>query len=186
MLRALPDSGVAPLTIRWQVTSRTARPIIRYELDANGTGAFGTPVATLDGVQTTYTMPGFVHPILRATDDQGTVYTVTTVVQVLDPTATEVVLRTRWRAIKDALRHGDIPHALGEVFPASRTRYQAIFQAVLPDLPDIDSILTDIRLIEVRGNEAICEMLRTDNGVTKSFEIRFRKDEDGIWRLWMF
>lgn len=186
VLRAVPDSGVAPLTVRWQVTNLTGRPLVQYELDANGTGTFGAPMATLDGVQTTYTTPGLVHPVLRATDDQGTPHIAGTTANVLDSAAADAVFQARWRGVKDALRQADIPHALEEVFSRSRSRYQAIFQAVLPDLAGVDSILTNLRLIEIRGAEAIFEMLRTDDGVTKSFEVRFRRDEDGIWRLWMF
>lgn len=34
--------------------------------------------------------------------------------------------------------------------------------------------------------EAFYKMVRMDGGVSKSFEIRFTVDEDGIWRLRMF
>ena len=88
--------------------------------------------------------------------------------------------------MKDALRRGDIPQALGQILTRSRPRYHAIFGALPSDLANVDMILTDILLLEVRRSEAIYEMVRTDNGVVKSFEIRFRIDEDGIWRLWMF
>jgi hypothetical protein len=55
-----------------------------------------------------------------------------------------------------------------------------------PDLPLIDSILTDLTFVRVRGQEAIFEMRRIDAGVAKSFEVRFQIDTDGLWRLRMF
>jgi hypothetical protein len=84
LLQASPDTGIAPLTVRWQVTNLTGRLLLRYELDTNGTGLFAPAVPALDGVQTTYSMPGLWHPLLRATDDQGTVYTASTTVNVED------------------------------------------------------------------------------------------------------
>ena len=55
-----------------------------------------------------------------------------------------------------------------------------------PDLPSIDSILTDVRFLRTRGPEAIFEMSRSDAGTLKSFEVRFHVDADGFWRLRSF
>jgi hypothetical protein len=68
----------------------------------------------------------------------------------------------------------------------ARSRYAAIFQELAADLPDVDQILTTPTLSEVVGHEAIYEMSRSDDGLVKSFEIRFFLDEDGLWRLWSF
>jgi hypothetical protein len=46
--------------------------------------------------------------------------------------------------------------------------------------------ITGPALDETDGQEAFYEMVRTDDGLTKSFEVRFTLDEDGIWRLRMF
>jgi hypothetical protein len=88
--------------------------------------------------------------------------------------------------MKDTLRTGDIPLALTHIAGPSRPRYEALFEALSPILPSIDTILTALTLDEVGDQEAFYEMVRTDAGVTKSFEIRFSVDEDGIWRLRMF
>jgi len=50
----------------------------------------------------------------------------------------------------------------------------------------IDSILTDIQLVAVRGNEAEFQMLRISQGVEVSFHFLFIRDNDGIWRLKAF
>jgi hypothetical protein len=43
-----------------------------------------------------------------------------------------------------------------------------------------------ITVDEIGSGEVFYEMSRTDGDVTKSFEIRFSTDEDGVCRLWMF
>jgi hypothetical protein len=88
--------------------------------------------------------------------------------------------------MKDALRAGDIPLALTNLAVPSRPRYEALFRVLSPRLQNIDAFLTDLTLDEVGDDEAFYEMARTEGGITKSFEIRFSIDEDGIWRLRMF
>ncbi|HAM55353.1 MAG TPA: hypothetical protein DCQ64_08095, partial [Candidatus Rokubacteria bacterium] len=85
-----------------------------------------------------------------------------------------------------ALRQGDLDAATRQIALRSRARYSAIFRELVQDLPAVDTILTDLTLVEVRPAEGIYEMLRVDAGVTKSFEVRFRLDQDGIWRVWSF
>jgi hypothetical protein len=111
---------------------------------------------------------------------------VPTVVQTFDRAALEALLQAKWSAMKAALRRGDVPQALSHVTTRARTRYQETFTVLAPDLPLIDSILTDLAFVRVRGQEAIFEMRRTDAGVAKSFEVRFQIDTDGLWRLRIF
>jgi len=88
--------------------------------------------------------------------------------------------------MKDALRAGNIPQALTHIAVRARPRYQDAFTVLAPDLPDIDLILTDLSFVRTRGQEAILEMRRMDDATLKSFEVRFRIDTDGIWRLRAF
>jgi PKD repeat protein len=185
-LKASPASGLAPLTVRFEVQSGLDRPIVKYEFDQNGDGTIDLTAATFENTEVTYTTPGLITPTLTVTDDQGRTTTVATTVQVLDAVAFDSLLQAKWTGLKAALRRGDVAQALPYIFTAARSRYEAIFRALPLDLPDVDTILTGIALLEVRGAEALYEMARTEGGVTRSFEIRFRLDEDGRWRLWMF
>jgi hypothetical protein len=47
-------------------------------------------------------------------------------------------------------------------------------------------MLTGIALQGVRNGAAIYEMIRSDNGIRKSFDIRFAIDGDGLWRIEAF
>jgi hypothetical protein len=88
--------------------------------------------------------------------------------------------------MRDSLRRGDIGQALTQISERSRSRYQQAFTALAPDLPAVDTILTDVRFLRARGLQAIFEMSRTDAGMLKSFEVRFDVDADGFWRVRSF
>jgi YVTN family beta-propeller protein len=184
VLTASPGSGVAPLTVTWQVVNQTGRSLVLFELDPTGTGSFGSP--TFEVPPTTYSAPGLFYPTLRVMDDQGTQYTASTFVNVLAQDQLDALLQVKWNSLKAALKGGDIQEALNVIALGSRTRYQQIFQALASDLPFIEDILTDLRFVAYRGKEAVFEMRRVDSGIEKSFDIRFVLENDGIWRLRSF
>jgi len=106
--------------------------------------------------------------------------------EIAEAAGMSVTFMAKFAAMKDALRRGDIPQAVTHVAVQSRARYQQAFTTLAPDLPVIDSILTDLTFIRVRGPETIFEMRRTDAGILKSFEVRFHVDTDGLWRVRAF
>jgi hypothetical protein len=183
-LRVHPASGVAPLRVSFSVSGGPVPAALNLDLEPNGTIDFAG--ASLEGQTFTYTQSGLFLPKVTVTDAQGNQFTASTVVQVYDQVALDALLQSKWTGLKDALRAGDIPRALSHIAVPSRARYEALFQALSARLPGIDAILSDLRLDDIGDGEAFYEMVRTDGGVTKSFEIRFTVDEDGIWRLRMF
>jgi hypothetical protein len=181
---ATPRSGLAPLTASFAMVSGSSPAAV--EVDFDGDGAVDFAGQRLDGQTFTYARPGLYVPRATVTDAQGQRATLPTVIQVFDHAALSALLQGKWATMKDALRRGDVPQALSHVAVRSRARYQEMFTVVAPDLPVIDSILTDLTFVRVRGQEAIFEMRRADAGVAKSFEVRFQIDTDGLWRLRMF
>jgi hypothetical protein len=111
---------------------------------------------------------------------------VSAIVQVFDRAGLDALLRAKWSSLRDALRRGDITQALTQISERSRSRYQQALMALAPDLPAIDTMLTDVTFVRTRGLEAIFEMSRTDTGIQKSFEVRFHVDTDGFWRVRSF
>ncbi len=168
-LTASPVSGLAPLTVRFGVQSGLDRPIVTYEFDQNGDGTIDLTSTTFENIEATYTTPGLIIPTLTVTDDQGRTVTVATIVQVLDAVAFDSLLQAKWTGLKATLLQGDVAQALPYIFTAARSRYEAIFRALPLDLPDVDTILTGIELLEVRGAEALYEMVRTEGSVTRSW-----------------
>ncbi len=184
LLVASPQSGVAPLTVAFTVLGTPAPAIIEADFDGDGTLDFTGP--RLEGQAFTYTQPGLYAPLLGVTDALGQRSIVRGVVQVFDRADLDTLLRTKWAALRDALRRGDIAQALTQISERSRLRYMQAFTALALDLPAIDTILTDVTFVRARSLEAIFEMGRTDSGVLKSFEVRFHVDTDGFWRVRSF
>jgi len=183
-LLASPWSGVAPLTVHFSL-SRDPNTL-SVELDADGDGVIDFAGETLDAQPVIYPRPGIyvARAVVKATGGAAT--TVTAVVRVFDPAALDGQLRAHWSAMRDALRRGDIAAGVGHIVQRRRADYDAAFRLLSASLPAIDTILTDITPLEVRNASAIYEMRRTDDGLLKSFEIRFAIDGDGIWRVEAF
>ena len=184
LLVTSPQSGVAPLTVGFTLLGASASATLQADFDGNGAADFAGP--RLDGQVFTYTQPGLYTPLVTVIDAQGHRATVPAVIQVFDRAILDGLLQSKWMALRDALRRGDVGQALTQISAGARSRYQQAFTTLTPDLPAVDSILTDVRFIRVRGPEAIFEMSRTDAGILKSFEVRFHVDADGFWRVRSF
>lgn len=183
-LLATPASGVVPMTVRFSLFGALAPAAVELDFDGNGTVDFAGP--NLNGQTFTYSLPGLYLPTASITDAQGRRVTASGVVQVFGATAIDTLLQPRWRTMKDALRVGDIPRAVTNITARTRADYEAAFNIISASLPNIDSILTDIALMEIRNAAAIYEMTRVDDGIPMSFGVRFAIDEDGLWRIEAF
>jgi len=182
-LRAEPASGVAPLAVGWRMTTRASRPLVRFELDENGTGAFGPAMTTLDGLQSLYTSPGLRFPTVRAIDDLGTVYVVTTLVQVDDANTATARFQNLWSGFKARLQAGDQTGALAHLAPALRSRFEPILQQLGPALPAIATGFGPIELIDQIEDLAETAILQTEDGVARLYFVYFRRDNRGQWLI---
>lgn len=186
-----PRSGPAPLTveIRWW-TYPVADPVhVEFDADGNGVPEWSQPRFESVSRQQSYTYQreGEYRFTARVRDRSGQITVYTTPIKVLSGSAFDADLQARWAGLKAALRRGDIPAALECLHSGSRDRYRESFTVLSGGLPqETDQILTAIRLVEHRRAEAIYEMLRTDAGIIKSFEVRFQVDGDGVWRVRSF
>jgi sugar lactone lactonase YvrE len=184
LLVASPASGVTPLTVSFTLLGVPDSATIQVDFDGNGTIDFAGQ--RLAEQAFTYGQPGLYIPVVSVIDAQGRRTTVPAVIQVFDRVGLDALLQAKWGSMRDSLRRGDIAQALTQISERSRSRYQQTFAALIPDLPAVDTILTDVRFVRARGLEAIFEMSRTDAGILKSFEVRFHVDADGFWRVRSF
>jgi sugar lactone lactonase YvrE len=184
LLLASPASGLAPLTVRLSVPTDIGT--VRVELDADGDGHPELDQGQVEDHPVTYGRPGVYVARARVTDGAGQVATVSAVVQVFDPGGLDTLLRARWDAMRDALRRGDVAAGVGHIVVRRRADYETAFRVLAASLPAIDTILTDLRPVSVRNASALYEMRRTDDGVLRSFEVRFAVDGDGVWRVEAF
>ena len=183
-LVATPWSGVAPLAVRFSLSLDA--DTLAIELDADGDGVTDIVTRALDDQVVTYSQPGIYMARAVITGPGGAVTMASTVVRVFDAATLDSHLRTKWTAMRDALRRGDIAAGVSHIVQRRRADYEAAFRLLSPALPAIDTILTDLTPVKVRNASAIYEMRRTDDGLLKSFEVRFAIDGDGLWRLEAF
>jgi hypothetical protein len=182
--RAFPPLGVAPLSVRFTATSMTQ--VARVELDLDGDGTTDWRGATLENLEFGLSKPGLYFPTITVTDTEGKTYTETALVQVIDQKELDALLQTKWKAMKDALRQGDIDKAADYLVRRKRDAYRKVFGALTIRLSEIDKVLTDIKFVELLGANAEYEMLYPENGQIMSGMVNFRLDEDGIWRIFFF
>jgi hypothetical protein len=80
----------------------------------------------------------------------GNIHTDRALIQVFDSKELDALLQAEWKAMKGALRQGDIVRAVDYITIKKRTGYQRIFEALTIPLANIDQVLTDITLVTLR------------------------------------
>lgn len=183
-LVASPSSGPAPLTTTFSLLGLERGRQVDLDVDGDG----GTDAVGLDLRQAmhTFTQPGIYVARAVVTDALGRAEILRTIVQVFERGAVDALLRSRWSAMKDALRAGDVARAVVAITARARPGYERAFTAIAPRLPAIDQVLTDLDLVEMGGASALYEATRVDGGLARVFDVRFVVDGDGIWRLQSF
>jgi len=182
-LQASPVVGIAPLSVEMSLVANVA--VTQVQVDQDGDGDIDFQGPTLDGVLFTYAQPGVFVATATASTPGGPERS-SVIVQGYDRPALEALLQARWAAMKDELRTGDVEAALLFVTASARGRYREAFEALADDLPQIDTILLPLTFARAWGAEVTFTMPRSDGGVTKSFEVRFALDADGVWRVRAF
>ena len=120
------------------------------------------------------------------TDNQGNIYTETTLVNILSREEMDSLLRSKWEGMKAALGQGDINEVLNYFVTDSRGEYREIFELLTPQLPALVSAMREINMVEIKGNRAEYYIKRFQRGVDISYFIYFMRDENGIWRISSF
>jgi sugar lactone lactonase YvrE len=182
-LRAEPAGGLAPLAVTWRIASRAPRPLVSFQLDPTGNGAFGAPVATLEGTESIYSTAGLLFPTLRATDDLGQVYIARTIVQVDDPSTASARFQSLWSSFTTRMQAGDQPGALAHLTPGLRPQFTALFQLLGPDLFGIAAGFPPIELIDQVGDLAEAALVQIEQGTPILYFIYFRRDNRGRWLI---
>jgi hypothetical protein len=140
-------------------------------------------MTTLDAAQSLYASPGLRFPTVRATDDLGTAYVVTTLVQVDDASAATARFQNLWSSFTARLQAGDQTGALDHLAPALRSRFEPILQQLGPALPAIGAGFGSIELIDQVEDLAETAILQTEDGVTRLYFVYFRRDNRGQWLI---
>jgi hypothetical protein len=183
VLSGVPNSGVAPLTVTWQVGNQTGRRLVQFEFDEMGAGISGAPTTIFDGTQSIYSTSGLFFPVLRATDDQGVTYVATAVVEVGSPQTVVALFQNLWRSFKGRLQAGDVQGALAHLSPVLRPRFDVLFQQLGGTLPNVAASFGDLEVLEQIDEIAETAVIQQENNLPKLYFIYFRRDPMGRWLI---
>ncbi|MBW2358729.1 MAG: hypothetical protein JRF21_08570 [Deltaproteobacteria bacterium] len=120
-------------------------------------------------------------------DNEGTIYTDTIAILVMDQGELDALLRAKWEAMKSALIAGDIEGALSYHYQGLRDKYEAIYTLLGSDLAIKVQQMQDIQFIYATGDRALYRIKRDHDidgqTVTVTYHVYFSKDRIGLWQL---
>jgi hypothetical protein len=132
------------------------------------------------------TTPGLYFLTAEA-DYEGTGYSDTIAVLVMDKEALDALLKAKWNGMRSVLSQGNISSALGYIAEDAREMYEYNFNLLSSHISEITSLLRDdIEMEKIRECVVDYEMSTDYEGEIYICLIRFIKDKDGIWRISFF
>jgi PKD repeat protein len=179
-----PQAGIAPLKAAFRIESRQAQPISQVEADFDGDGVVDLAV-TNPAVppEFTYTRPGVYPARITVTDAQGAMTTATLYVVVYDPLERDQFFGTLWNGMNDALKRGDANAALNYLNANAKTKFQSVFELLLPQMNTIIASYSPPQRLSVSESIGEYAITRPYQGRTRAYLIYYLQDADGVWRL---
>ncbi|MDP3298312.1 MAG: carboxypeptidase regulatory-like domain-containing protein, partial [Thermodesulfovibrionia bacterium] len=182
-LSANIESGIAPLTTYFSVSTSIPNAVSTYQMDYEGDGGIDYTGNTFENISHTYTTEGIYYPTVFVTDTQGITYSDTIAIVVLNASQLDALLKAKWEAMRNSLSIGDTATALTYISSDTRASYQEMFNYLINQLPSIVATQTAFNLNYITDNIAKYELVTNENGTTYSYEVVFIKDENGIWMI---
>jgi hypothetical protein len=183
---AYPETGVAPLSVTFSLSTSINPSPASYQIDFEGDGMIDVTIPTIENLTHIYPGEGIYFPTVIAMDSQGNTHSTNTMVHVLNKTEMDGLLKGKWEGMKQALGQRNINEALNYFIMTSREEYNEIFELLVTQLPNLISAMTEINLIELTGNTAEYYIKRSQRGEEISYFIYFVKDEKGLWKISSF
>ncbi len=189
-LTANPESGVAPLTTYFSVSTSIPNAVATYQMDYEGNGSIDYTGSTFDNINFTYTVEGIYYPTVIVTDSQGIQYSDTIAIVVLNAADLDALLRAKWVAMKTAIANQDVEGAVKYYTEGSKQIYNDIFTTLYSQLPQIAQDMQNIELLYTRDKTAKYRIRQDElyegQTVTMTYHIYFVVDSDGLWKIYRY
>jgi PKD repeat protein len=180
------ESGIAPLTTYFSVSTSIPNAVASYDFDYEGDAIIDYTGTIFEDISFTYNTEGIYYPTVIVTDSQGIQYSDTIAIVVLNASQLDALLRTKWTSMTNSLSTGDTTTALTYISSATRASYQEMFNYLIDQLPSIVATQTAFNVIYIKENVAKYKLSTTENGTNYSYEVIFIKGENGIWMILEF
>jgi hypothetical protein len=179
-ISAYPDSGTSPLEVTLRINGSFSinNPVITFTGPAGIEQLTG---ANPDEYRYKITTEGIYYFTVQAIGPDNNTYQDTMAVTVLSLAQVDALLREKWAIFTSALTNKDTVAALNAMYPASRERYQMMFNLLKDQLPAIVSTHAGLVLQSIIENVARYELETIENGVAFTYRVSFIKDMNGLW-----
>ncbi len=121
-----------------------------------------------------------------AKDANLNLYSDTVAVVIPNRTAIDNLLQTRWSSLMDHLSAGDKAKALALMHSQSQQAYDQVFDQIIPKMSSISSTITGITLLDIHDNQIKYKVSTIENGIKYKYNVYFKKDNNGLWKLMSF
>jgi hypothetical protein len=179
-----PACGVAPLSVTFEVTSRSDILLNKVTIDYDGNGTIDyTSLSPTTPVLFGYPIPGTYQAQFTVTDVQGNVFHETLTIVVQDLGAADQMFQLLWNGMHAALVSGDKASALRYLNGPAQAKYDPVFAALMADMPTIVASYASFQRFAFTSRMTEYALNRMIDGVNRIFLINFMQDDDGVWRF---
>lgn len=186
-LTASPESGIAPLTVNFAVSTAMPSPVTTYKMDFDGDAVIDYTGSSFSSVSHAYESPAIYFATLTVVGSTESSYTDTVAIIVTDQNNMDGMFKNKWNTFKAKLAAKDVAGGLNLMKETSRSTYQQALGIMIDDLPQLISDMQTIELIYVTEDTAKYRINRLQNIdgslVTITYYIYFSKDSDGLWKI---
>ncbi len=191
---ASPFQGLPPLTVTFTIVSDRPIQLVEgnfafgFQICSGGTEVFCfqpgrfsiTPNTVPASLSFTYEQPGVYEAQFNVIHADGTTVTKSVSIFVQN---TDQQLQQIWNTAILALARRDTVQALQYFNTQAQAKYGPVFNALLPNLPQIVASFSAPQLVSSSENIGEYVVGRKINGTNQIFFIYFLRDTDGVWRL---
>jgi hypothetical protein len=176
-------AGVSPLKAQLEVWDQSGRGIRQVQVDADGNGSIDIVANPGDPIELTHTGVGLRQARVFVFDNALQAHEQRVSFVLLDLATVDRNIQAVWGAMNEALASGDTAAALGYLSEGARERYEPVFTALLPKMPEIVASYSAPKRSLVMGTYAEFGVNRVVEGVDRVFLVGLVTNELGQWQV---
>lgn len=179
------ESGIPPL----EVSLRIDGTFSITESSLNITGPVQPEIisSSPDEYTVKMTIEGVYTFTATTTGPDGITYQDTVVINVMNKTQLDTLLKGKWGGMKEALMSGDIETSVKYFIVRNQDQFRQMFTALGSEqINAVFSTVNDFKIYTLEEGTAECGAMRVEADGTYSYPVTFVEDEGGIWRIMGF
>ena len=182
------ESGIAPLETTLRIDGSFS--IENSSLTVSGPVQPEVTYVSADEYTLRMTIEGIYNITASVTGPDGNVYQDTVVINVMNRTELDKILKAKWEGMNTALENQDIEKASTYYSEETKQSYNDLFTALYAYLPQIAQEMQEIQLIYLKNNTAKYRMRQNElyggRNITLTYYVYFVVDKDGMWKIYRY